>query len=144
MLSFGSGGCRIPGEGPSNRSGKKTLWGDTQVQRNSHDADTSPIECLESLTPEQTQLLKTHWIDTLEGLVSAAVTDSGQAGLARLLDVPQERMAELLERARDMLGPDKVKQLTTGKSGGSTGALLTDEQKERFGMTEGPGGHESD
>jgi hypothetical protein len=97
-------------------------------------ADTSPLEDLGMLSASQVESLRKRWIKSVEALAGVAASDSGREGLAVLLEMTKEQIAALLQKASEVLGPQRYQEITAARPGGPTGALFTDEQKRQFGM----------
>ena len=89
---------------------------------------------LPGLSANRIERLRGQWITTIEELAGATATEAAKASVAKLLDATPKEIEELLERARDILGPDRFRQLTAGEPGGPLGVVLTQEQKKRFGL----------
>jgi len=95
---------------------------------------TSPLAVLGILSLNQVETLGKRWIGTVEALVGAAASDTGRKGLMALLEMTEDQMVALLQRASEMLGPQRFQEIISGRPGGPTGALLTDQQKKDFGI----------
>ena len=86
------------------------------------------------LSTGQVEILKKRWINTVEALVGTAASASGRKGLIALLEMTDEQMAAMLQRASQVLGPQRFQEIISGRPGGPIGALLTDQQKKDFGI----------
>jgi hypothetical protein len=98
------------------------------------DAVTSPLVALGVLSISQVETLGKRWINTVEALVGAAASDTGRKGVMALLEMTDEQMSVLLQKASEVLGPQRFQAIISGRPGGPTGALLTDQQKKDFGI----------
>jgi hypothetical protein len=87
---------------------------------------------LSNLTDSQRQTLEKMWINSVEGLVGAAASAAGREGLTRVLEMTDSQMAELLQRASQVVGPQRFQDVSAARPGGPTGVLFTDEQKREF------------
>jgi len=85
------------------------------------------------LTPDRVQLLQKRWITTVEAVIAAANTDEGKSGLAKSLGMSAVEVGRLLEKAREVVGTERYTELSTPKRGGPTGALLSEEDKRKYG-----------
>ncbi|MDH7486057.1 MAG: C1 family peptidase [Anaerolineae bacterium] len=59
-----------------------------------------PVEELPSLSPQQAQQLKAHWIESAQELVAIAASPAGRQGLATALDVDDEQLDDIVKAAR--------------------------------------------
>jgi len=96
--------------------------------------ETHPLEDLQDLTSYQIESLKSHWINSVEALLSLTVNEASRTGLVKLMDVSKEELGRIVGRARDLVGPEKARELMSEKKGGPTGVILSEEQKKEFGM----------
>lgn len=90
-----------------------------------------PLEGMHRLTLCQLQALEYRWLTTIDSFVAAASTEDGRAGLCRALDVEPEALDVLLQDARDSLGEERYRELSTARAGGPTGALWDGESVRR-------------
>ena len=92
------------------------------------------LASLQLMTAEAGALLEQRWITSVEELIALAASDEGRAGLLSLLKLDEDGLGALLTEAERTVGPAVAARLRDRAPGGATGALLTEEQKKRFGM----------
>lgn len=78
--------------------------------------------------------LKKQWIETAEQFLAISASPEGRTGLKTLLGLDDEKMDQLIGRLRDCVGPVEEQRLCQPIPGGPLGALLTEEQKRKFGV----------
>jgi hypothetical protein len=88
-----------------------------------------------SIPPETLRRLRSVWLQTAEEVLAAAATPEGVAGLQTLLNLDAPRLDGLLQDLGRVVGAEAAKAIRQRvTAGGSLGALLTEEQKQRLGM----------
>jgi hypothetical protein len=93
-----------------------------------------PLEGIPSFSPQTIQLLKQKWIETAEQVLALSGTTEGRDGLRNLLGLDEAGLNDLLAKLSDVVGNEAAPALRTATPGGALGAILTDEQKQKFGM----------
>lgn len=84
------------------------------------------LSALRSLSSGSAQMLRSHWINTVEQFVSAGATEEGREGLKKLLVDTQVPFDALLQEAREILGAQQYETLMQAKPGGPLGARFDD------------------
>jgi hypothetical protein len=92
------------------------------------------LETVPGLPPESVATLRKQWIETAEQVLAICSTAKGRAGLQHLLGLDEEGLAAFLSNLRGAVGEEVASRLSRPSAGGASGAVLTDEQKRRFGM----------
>lgn len=81
------------------------------------------------------QKLTQQWINTAEELLSVASNPQGLKGLLCLLSLTEADFDVLLTHVKEVVGENEsARIMSAAQPGGSLGARLTEEQKERLGV----------
>ncbi len=90
-----------------------------------------PIESMHALTPDQIQVFKARWINTVEELVVALATDSTRPSLAKTLCLEDPTLTDILAAARTIVGEAAYANLEAKATGH---AIMPPAHVERFGL----------
>lgn len=92
-----------------------------------NDKNQIPLESVDILSNEQLLILRKHWIETVEQLLSAASTKEGRSGLQTLLCMDEKSLNAVLIRLSGCL-PEKIREtICKPQPGGSLGVLFEQE-----------------
>lgn len=97
---------------------------------NKDKAEINPITGITRLTRNQLEILKSHWIITIDEFVAVLATEQGRISISRALDLGQEEIELILNDARDIVGEDRYEELMDARPGGPTGALINDDKSK--------------
>ncbi len=94
-----------------------------------------PLADVVGLDAASLERLAGQWVGTAEQALALASTPEGREGLRRLLELGEPGLARMLELLRSAVGRERAAALEKPDAGRPPdGALLTDEQKRRFGI----------
>ena len=94
-----------------------------------------PLADVAGLDAASVERLAGQWVRTAEQALALASTPEGREGLRRLLELGEPGLARMLELLRSAVGRERAAALEKPDTGRPPdGALLTDEQKRRFGI----------
>ena len=80
--------------------------------------------------------LQSNWLETAEEVLAVASSTDGAEGLKKLLVMDDEAFDGFLAVLREGVGQVQARAISARgvQAGGSLGAKLTEEQKQRFGI----------
>lgn len=94
-----------------------------------------PLADVAGLDAASVERLAGQWVRTAEQALALASTPEGREGLRRLLELGEPGLARMLDALRSAVGRERAAALEKPDTGRPPdGALLTDEQKRRFGI----------
>ena len=102
------------------------------------DSSRHPLTGSLGLSSGQIGALRGRWIETAEQLLSAMATNETRKAVADMLGLDDEEAERLLKRLSETVGLNVACRLLAPQAGGATGAILTEEQRRRFGIDDPP------
>lgn len=98
-------------------------------------ASGHPLAELSTIPERIVRKLKDQWVESAEELLALAASPGGQDRLKSLLGLNSMQLEQLIRTLTDIVGESTAQAIRRGaETGGRLGALLTEEQKQRFGI----------